>query len=145
MWSICRCMWSLVLLVPRPGVCVTTLVLDGLLDVCLTACPSPGQERQMAPYQDSTYDPVTSHDLPKSRLPHHTHSAYPLDSVGGPARYLSGTRRQAPTRVSTPTPMVAAGGAGSDALLSRFRDLNSVFVLAKCNYLASRSERSRAR
>ncbi|POS76961.1 hypothetical protein DHEL01_v204642 [Diaporthe helianthi] len=34
----------------------------------------------------------------------------------------------APTGVSMPNPMVAAGGAGADALLSKFRDPNSVFV-----------------
>lgn len=57
----------------------------------------------------------------KSRLPHHMHSTHthtlPIGSVGDPARQMSGTRRQAPTRVSTPTQMVAAGGAGSEALL----------------------------
>lgn len=69
MWSICRCMWSLVLL------CLA-LVLRDRSD-CLTACPSPGQEGRMAQYQDPTYDPVTSHDLPNlgchtTRIPHHS-------------------------------------------------------------------------
>lgn len=60
--------------------------------------------------------------LAKSQLPHHMHSTLPVGSVGDPARQVSGTRRQAPTRVSAFVQIVAAGGAGSGALLSRFRD-----------------------
>lgn len=125
-----------------PGVCLclvlvgaTRLVLDSLLAVvvvarvCVCVClplsdcmPSPGQGGQMALSQHPPYDPACKLIMECGQIttatPHafHTHTL-PIGSVGDPARQMSGTRRQAPTRVSTPIQMVAAGGAGSEALL----------------------------
>lgn len=125
-----------------PGVCLclvlvgaTRLVLDSLLVVvvvvCVSVClslsdcmPSPGQGGQMALSQYPPYDPAYKLIMECGQIttatPYafHTHThTLPIGSVGDPARQLSGTRRQAPTRVSTPIQMVAGGGAGSEALL----------------------------
>lgn len=76
----------------------------------------------MALSQHPPYDPAYNHIMGCGQITTATPYAFhahtlPIGSVGDPARQMSGTRRQAPTRVSTPTQMVAAGGAGSEALL----------------------------
>lgn len=111
-------------------VCATGLVLDSLLAVCLTACRRRDKEDKWLPFQarpaiPPPYDPASISWSAKSRLPHHAHPTLPTHRgpVGDPARQVSGTRRQAPTRVSQcplqGSPLV---GPGTEALLSRFRD-----------------------
>lgn len=142
MWSICRCMWSLVSAVCALRLwCVRRGIGTGQSVGCLSDCmPSPGQERQMARCHASILSMTRhpSHDLPNldchtMRIPH-----YLWGPVGGPARYLSGTRRQAPTRVSTPTWMVACWWGREKMRCCQVpgRQRRSVLVLAKCNYWA---------
>lgn len=115
------------------------LVLDSRLVVCLTACPSPGQGEQMALYK---HPPMTRHPLVERQIttatPYafHTYPRIPIRSVGDPARYMSGTRRQAPTRVSTPTPIVVAGWGRLRGTAVKVPGPKAVVVLAKCNYWA---------